>query len=74
MPLEKLLIQAQEAFAEGNGLQGFVDSGGLGFIDYDCWHDLPASCLSCTDLAYAHGDLRQKTYLFPAPMSMPRCG
>ncbi len=59
MPLEKLLIQAQEAFAEGNGLQGFVDSGGLG-RRLRLLARLARVMAKLHGLAIAHGDLSPK--------------
>lgn len=59
VPLEELLIQAKEAFLEGNGLQGFVKSGGLG-RRLRLLARLARVMAKLHGLAIAHGDLSPK--------------
>ncbi|OQW85843.1 MAG: protein kinase [Rhodoferax ferrireducens] len=59
VPLEDLLLQAQEAFHQGNGLQGFVDSGGLD-RRLRLLARLARVLAKLHGLAIAHGDLSPK--------------
>ena len=59
VPLEDLLIQAQEAFNQGNGLQGFVASGGLE-RRLRLLARLARVMAKVHGLAIAHGDLSPK--------------
>jgi DNA-binding helix-hairpin-helix protein with protein kinase domain len=59
VPLEILLIQAQEALNQGNGLQGFVASGGLG-RRLRLLARLARVLAKMHGLAIAHGDLSPK--------------
>jgi DNA-binding helix-hairpin-helix protein with protein kinase domain len=59
VPLEVLLIEAQEAFNQGNGLQGFVASGGLD-RRLRLLARLARVMAKLHGLAIAHGDLSPK--------------
>lgn len=59
IPFEDLLIQAQEAFKQGNGLEGFVASGGLE-RRLRLLARLARVMAKVHGLAIAHGDLSPK--------------